>query len=149
MLNGFKKQISLPVICSANDTYTTAMEAGVVQPVLSADNHRKIAAALGLFESHVDIDELEKRIEVVQSKRVTPLMFEYKLIERALADRRHIVLPEGEDERILRASEILVRRKVVDITLLGRSDKIKQKINALGLDLPGVRIIDPLESEPP
>ena len=134
------------MIYSQTDTFTTAMQAGAVRPVLSADNHRKIAAALGLFESHVDIDELEKRIEVVQSKRVTPLMFEYKLIERARTDRRHIVLPEGEDERILKASEILVRRKVVDLTLLGRSDKIKQKINALGLDLTGVRIVDPLES---
>lgn len=147
LLEGFKKQFSLPVIYSQTDTFTTAMQAGAVQPVLSADNHRKIAAALGLFESHVDIDELEKRIEVVQSKRVTPLMFEYNLIERALADRQHIVLPEGEDERILRASEILVRRKVVDLTLLGRTEKIKHKINALGLDLSGVRIIDPLQSE--
>ncbi len=146
LLEGFKQQFSLPVICSQTDTFTTAMQAGAVRPVLSADNHRKIAAALGLFESHVDIDELEKRIEVVQSKRVTPLMFEYKLIERARTDRRHIVLPEGEDERILKASEILVRRKVVDLTLLGHSDKIKQKINALGLDLTGVRIVDPLES---
>ena len=146
LLEGFKKQFSLPVIYSQADTFTTAMQAGAVRPALSAANHRKIAAALGLFEFHIDIDELEKRIEIVQSKRVTPLMFEYKLIERALADRRHIVLPEGEDERILRASEILVRRKVVDITLLGRTGDIKQKINALGLDLTGVRIIDPLES---
>jgi len=147
LLEGFKKQFSLPVIYSQTDTFTTAMQAGAVQPVLSADNHRKIAAALGLFESHVDIDELEKRIDVIRSRRVTPMMFEYELIERAKADRRHIVLPEGEDDRILRASEILVRRKVVDLTLLGRSENIKQKINALGLDLTSVRIIDPMESE--
>ncbi|MBW2297578.1 MAG: phosphate acetyltransferase, partial [Deltaproteobacteria bacterium] len=106
-----------------------------------------IAAALGIFESHIDIEELENRIDVVRSSRVTPLMFEYELIERAKADRRHIVLPEGEDERILRAGEILIRRNVVDITLLGRSEKIEQKISALGLDLEGVRIIDPLQSE--
>jgi phosphate acetyltransferase len=146
LLEGFKKQFPLPVIHSQTDTFKTAVQAGAVQPVLNAANHRKIAAALGLFESCVDIDELEKRIEIIQSKRLTPLMFEYKLIERALADRRHIVLPEGEDERILKAGEILVRRKVVDLTILGRADNIKQKIKALGLDLSGVRIIDPLES---
>lgn len=147
LLDGFKEQFSLPVICSKKDTYTTAMEAGTVRPVLSADNHRKIAAALGIFESHIDIEELENRIDVVRSSRVTPLMFEYELIERAKADRRHIVLPEGEDERILRAGEILMRRNVVDITLLGRSENIEQKISALGLDLEGVRIVDPLQSE--
>ena len=46
-------------------------------------------------------------------------MFEYELIERARSDRRHIVLPEGDDERVLRAAEILLRRGVVDLTLLG------------------------------
>ena len=46
-------------------------------------------------------------------------MFEYDLLERARADRRHIVLPEGADERILRAAEILLRRRVADLTLLG------------------------------
>ena len=44
--------------------------------------------------------------------RVTPLMFEYDLIDRARADRRHLVLPEGTEERILRAAEILLRRGV-------------------------------------
>jgi phosphate acetyltransferase len=83
---------------------------------LSPENDRKIAAALGTFENHVDLKKLEERINVVRSKRVTPIMFEYELIERAKADRRHIVLPEGEEERILRASEILLRRDVVDIT---------------------------------
>ena len=147
LLEGFKKQLSLPVICSNRDTYETALEAGAVRSGLSADNHRKIAVALGLFEAHIDIKQLESRIHVIRSKRVTPLMFEYELIERARADRRRIVLPEGEDERILRAAEILMRRQVVDITLLGRDEKVRRKINALGLDLGGVRIIDPLKSE--
>jgi phosphate acetyltransferase len=95
----------------------------------------------------VDLKKLEERINVVRSKRVTPIMFEYELIERAKADRRHIVLPEGEEERILRASEILLRRDVVDVTLLGNPDKIKQKIGSLGLNLETIRIIDPFESD--
>ena len=147
LLEGFEEQVSLPVICSSKDTYITAMEAGRVRSALSADNHRKIAVALGIFEAHIDIEELESRIDVVRSKRVTPLMFEYELIERARSDRRHIVLPEGEEERILRAAEILIRRQVVEITLLGRAEKVRHKINALGLDLSGVRIIDPLKSK--
>ena len=53
-----------------------------------------------------------------ESKRITPFMFEYNLVEKAKNDRQHIVLPEGSSERILRATEILQRRNVVDITLL-------------------------------
>ncbi|UCE53925.1 MAG: phosphate acetyltransferase [Desulfobacterales bacterium] len=147
LIEGFKKQSPVPVIGVETDTYTTAMNASSVRPSLTPENDRKIAAALGIFESHVDLKKLEDRIDVVRSKRVTPIMFEYELIERAKADRQHIVLPEGEEERILRASEILLRRGVVDITLLGKVSEIRQKIGALGLNLEGINIIDPATSE--
>jgi phosphate acetyltransferase len=147
LIAGFKKYSPIPVIMVETDTYTTAMNASVVRPALTPENERKIAAALGIFESHVNTARLEDRIQVVRSNRVTPLMFEYKLIERAKADPRHIVLPEGEEERILRAGEILLRRGVADLTLLGNPDEIKNKIGTLGLDLDGIHIIDPLTSE--
>jgi phosphate acetyltransferase len=123
------------------------MNASVVRPQLTPENDRKIAAALGAFETHINIAALENRIEVVHSRRVTPIMFEYKLIERAKADRKHIVLPEGEEERILRASEILLRRGVADITLLGHPDEINNKIGALSLNLDEIQIIDPMVSD--
>jgi phosphate acetyltransferase len=147
LIEGFRKASPLPILSVATDTYTTAINASGVRSRLTPENDRKIAAALGLFESHVDIAELEERIEVVRSTRMTPMMFEYELIQRAGADRQHIVLPEGAEERILRASEILLRRKVVDITLLGKSEKIQQKISSLGLNLDGVNCIDPLQSD--
>ena len=147
LMEGFKKHSPIPVIRVDTDTYTTAMNASVIRSALTPENDRKIAAALGVFESHVNTRQLEDRIEVVRSNRVTPIMFEYMLIERAKVDRQHIVLPEGQEERILRASEILLRRAVVDITLLGNPEEIKNKIGSLGLNLEGIRIIDPLRSE--
>ena len=59
-------------------------------------------------------------------------MFQYRLIERARADRRHVVLPEGEDERILRATAILLRLGVADLTLLGDEDAIRAKARPSG-----------------
>ena len=136
-----------PIMSVETDTYTTAMNISTVHPIISAENERKIALTLGLFESRVDLPELEKRIEVVRSTRVTPIMFEYELIERAKSDRRHIVLPEGNEERILRAAEILQRRDAVQLTLLGEKDEIQQKIATLGLDLKNVNIENPMSSE--
>jgi phosphate acetyltransferase len=78
---------------------------------------------------------------------MTPLMFEYELLQRAKAQKQHIVLPEGSEERILRAAEILLLRDVVEITLLGNETEIRQKIQSLGLKLDQVKIIDPLLSE--
>ena len=147
LIQGLKKYSPIPVISVSTDTYATAMNASVVRPALTPENDRKIAAALGVFESHVDTQQLEGRIQVVRSNRVTPIMFEYELIKKAKADCRHIVLPEGAEERILRAGEILLRRGVADLTLLGNPEEIKYKIGMLGINLNGVKIVDPHTSE--
>ena len=136
-----------PVVSVETDTYTTAMNLNSVCAVLTPENDRKIATALGVFETHVDLKELGDRMDAAPSTRVTPIMFEYDLIDRARSDRRHIVLPEGPDERILRASEILTRRNVVDITLLGPQEEIRHKSGLLGLNLDGIPIVDPARSE--
>ena len=122
-MRGLLEAAPFAVVATPELTHVAAAAVQSVRPVLHGDNERKLAAALGLFESSVDTAELDRRIALPRPERVTPLMFEYDLIERARADRRHIVLPEGEDDRILRAAEILLRRGVVDLTILGAPDE--------------------------
>ena len=141
------RAVGVPVLTVGTDTYQTAAAVGGVRGALTADNEQKIATALGLFEEHVDTAALERRIEVTPSTRVTPLMFEQELIERAKADRRHIVLPEGNDDRILQAAEQLLRRGVVDLTVLGAEDQVAGRAASLGLDLAGLRVVNPQTSE--
>jgi len=140
-------RLPTPVISVESDTYQTATNAHAVRSSLVPGNNRKIATALGLFESHVNLETLEKRIAATYSARITPIMFQYQLIERAKTNRRRIVLPEGVEERIMRAAEILSRREVADLTLLGDARKIEQKVTNLGLQLKNVDIIDPLNSD--
>ena len=146
LLQGLSYKVTVPIVSVRTDTFTTAMNASGVPPMLTPENDRKIAAALGLFEAHINLPELESRIALVKSTRVTPIMFEYNLVEMAQKHRQHIVLPEGTEERILRASEILIRRGVADITLLGDPAVIQGTASNLGLDLTGVAIIDPVTS---
>ena len=144
LLEGLR--MTVPIVSVQTDTFTTAMNASGVPPMLIPENDRKIATALGLFEAHVNLPELESRISLVKSTRVTPMMFEYNLVEMAQKQRQHIVLPEGAEERILRASEILVRRGVVKLILLGDPAEIRATAGNLGLDLTGITIIDPITS---
>ena len=137
----------VPVLSVQTDTFTTAMNVNAVESSIVHGDTRKMAAVLGMVESSVDLSALLERIAVARSKKRTPLMFQYELIERSKRQRRHIVLPEGEEERILRAAEIVILRGICDITLLGNPDKIKKKINDLGLSLSDVRIIDPVSSD--
>jgi phosphate acetyltransferase len=130
-----------------SDTFTTAMQVSQVASRLHSQDDRKIAKALGLVERNIDMNELRHRLVSKVTHKMTPVMFEYDLLQRAKAKQQHIVLPEGTEERILRAAEILLLRDVVKITLLGNENEIKQKIQALALKLPGVDVIDPLTSE--
>jgi phosphate acetyltransferase len=136
-----------PILAVDTDTFDTTQAVGRVQGRITAASSRKITAALGSFERSVDVAELARRIEVTRSTRVTPLMFEYDLVERARADRRRVVLPEGTDERILRATETVLRRNVADVTLLGPAEEIRRRAAALGLDLGGAQVVDPTGAE--
>jgi phosphate acetyltransferase len=142
LLDGLPRT-KVPILRVTADTYTTAVNVNKVEATILAGDERKIAAALGLFEAHVDVADLQERLAVRRSVRRTPLMFEYELIRRAKSQRRRIVLPEGTDERILRAAEILTLRDVVDLTLLGYPDKVNRRIKELGLKLNSIEIIDP------
>jgi phosphate acetyltransferase len=120
--------------------------AGRIEGRPSATSPRKVEAALGAFESHVDTAALASRLQVARSSRVTPLMFEYDLIDRARSARRRLVLPEGTEERILRATEILLRRGVADLTLLGAKDEIARRVREIGVDISGATVVDPATS---
>lgn len=125
------------------DTFATALQVSRVRAALGPDSDRKVAAALGVFEQNIDTDALAAHVDAAHSTRVTPLMFEHGLIQRAKRQPRRIVLPEGTDERILRAAEMLRLRNVVPLVLLGPVDAVRARIAALGVVLDDVSIIDP------
>jgi phosphate acetyltransferase len=145
-VRGLLETAPFPVLEIDARTHVAAAAISGVRPVLRAGDERKIATALGLFERSVDKVELQMRFMVERPVRMTPSMFEYELIERAKAARRHIVLPEGEDERVLRAADILLRRGVVAVTVLGDPEAVRGSAAALGLDLDGAEVVDPLSS---
>lgn len=136
-----------PVVAVADGSFPTAEKLFALEGKLNAATPRKAETALGLFERHVDTGALLDRISVARSGRVTPMMFEHELLEQARADRRRVVLPEGTEERLLRAADVLLRRDVCDLTLLGDPDVIRKKAADLGIDLAGTQLVDPQTSE--
>ncbi|WP_091570973.1 phosphate acetyltransferase [Micromonospora sediminicola] len=137
----------LAVLSVPTDSYDTVEASSRIEGRPSTANPRKVDAALGAFERCVDTDDLARRLRVTRSARVTPLMFENDLIDRARARRRRLVLPEGAEERILRAAEVLLRRGVAELTLLGRPDEIARRTRELGVDVGDAQIVDPATSE--
>lgn len=144
VIEGF--QDTVPIIAVAENTYQAAIRVENIHAAITPDNTRKITQALAVFERHINMDELSDKIIKTKTTIVTPKMFESQLLQRARSNKQHIVLPEGETDRILQAAEILLRREVVDLTLLGNEDKIKERISHLGLHLDNAAIIDPRKS---
>ncbi|MFG3437131.1 phosphate acetyltransferase [Nonomuraea sp. NPDC047897] len=139
--------IRLPVIATEHDTFDTATRLSAVEGRFTPEAGGKIDTALRLFAAHVDGRLLLERLAIAKTDVVTPLMFEYELLDRARARRRHIVLPEGEEPRILRAADILLRRGVAELTLLGDEERIRVQAAQLGLDLAEARVISPFDAE--
>ncbi|MCX5439701.1 MULTISPECIES: phosphate acetyltransferase [unclassified Streptomyces] len=136
-----------PVVAVKGGSFPTAGELFAMEGKLNAATPRKAETALGLFERWVDTAGLLERVSAPSSDRVTPMMFEHKLLERARADRRRVVLPEGTEERVLRAADVLLRRGVCDLTLLGPVEQIRKKAADLGVDLADTQLIDPATSQ--
>ena len=140
-------QQDLPIALTDLGTFTTAERLMRVRGPITKDSSRKIETAHRAFADQVDQAALLAAIDVSASDVRTPLMFEYQLMERARADRQRIVLPESEDDRILEAAAILLRRGVADLILLGEETKVRARASALGLDLDEATIVSPLETE--
>lgn len=136
----------VPILSVQENTFPAAMIASSIHAKISPDDIHKATRALEVFEEHVDVDQLGEQVITTQTDFMTPKMFEYQLLQRARTHKQHIVLPEGEEDRILQAADILLRRDVVDITLLGNEQVIWDKIAQLELQMENVKIIDPPHS---
>ncbi|MFI2231391.1 phosphate acetyltransferase [Nocardia testacea] len=145
LITGLKPR--LPILTTDLGTYETAGVAHRTRGRMSAHNPRKVDTALALMETHVDAADFLRRLEVPLTSVVTPQMFEYQLIERARADRKTIVLPEGDDDRVLRAAGRVLQRRVADLIILGDETTIRARAAELGVDIADARVLDPRTSE--
>lgn len=139
--------IDLPIISTAFNTFDTALRILLTRGRLSPDAQRKIDIVHSLFETNIDTERLLSILEMEQDNVVTPLMFEYQLLERARRDPKHIVLPEGGDERILRAASTLLQRGVAKLTILGDESEIRDHAAKLDVDIDAATILSPTDPD--
>jgi len=139
--------LRLPIVATDLGTYDTARAASTAKGRVTATSLRKVDTALALMDEHVDVADLLAQLAVPIPSVVTPQMFTHQLQDRARADRRRIVLPEGDDDRILRAASRLLARSVADLTILGDESAVRARAAELGLDLSAAVVLDPRTSE--
>ena len=139
----------VPILTVEGGTYHIANQIGNIKSKIYADNIQKIETSINTFDKYVDLDVLIDKFNAFKAEGMTPKMFQYNMVKRAKAHRKHIVLPEGSDERIIIAASRLLAMDVVDISIIGNKKQIESKVAELGLDFDfsKVPIINPIESE--
>jgi phosphate acetyltransferase len=138
---------AIPIITTPLGTYETAVRITSTRGRLAADSQVKYDNALALFEQYVDGKQLLDLLNVSKADVVTPLMFEYGLLDRARRADRHIVLPEGGDDRILRAASTVLKRGVARLTILGEEAEVRGRATDLGLDLDAAAVVSPFDEQ--
>lgn len=141
-------QTIVPIAEVETGTFETVNKIGMVQPRIYADNKHKVDLAIEIFDEYIDSKAIENKLKAFQPEGITPRMFQYQLIKRAKSHKKHIVLPEGNDDRILTAAANLINQNVVQLTILGIKDDIQSAIKRLNLslDLDKINIVDPSTS---
>jgi phosphate acetyltransferase len=139
--------LRLPIIATELGTFATASAVAAARGRVTAASERKIDTAIALMEHHVDTADLLERLAIPIPTVTTPQMFAYQLIERARSDRKRIVLPEGDDDRILLAAGRVLRRGLAHLTILGDETQVRSRAAELGVDLSAATVLNPRTSE--
>ncbi len=136
-------QQDLPIIATDLSTFDTAVKVAGTRGRLSGDSPQKLDAARRAVAEHLPASAVLSALEVTRSEVVTPMMFEFELLARARGEKKTIVLPEGDEPRILAAAESILARGVARIVLLGEETAIRARAAQLGHDISEATVLSP------
>ncbi len=141
-------QSTVPIISVDGGTFGISNKIGSVKSKIYSTHSKKILLSLDTFDKYVNAEGLTNILTSYKSNKLTPSMFQYNLLQKARTYKKHIVLPEGEDERIIKAAARLQLLDIVDLTLLGNRNAIQLKCDQIGLqiDLEKIHILNPEDS---
>jgi len=129
--NKIVKNLNTPVIALVDQNNKTSA-LNYFNNILKGKNH--------IVDENLDFEKI-KNLKAYDF--LTPYRFKFKLIAQSIKNQKTIVLPESDDERILKASAILLESKIVKLILLGDEKQIKENAKKLNLNLEGINIINP------
>jgi phosphate acetyltransferase len=136
-------RLRLPIVATTLGTFETAEAAASARGRITSVSQRKIDTALELMDRYVDVPDLLAQLAIPIPTVTTPQMFTHRVQQQARSDRKHIVLPEGDEDRILKSAGRLLQRRVADLTILGDESQIRSRSAELGVDLDEAKVIDP------
>ena len=131
LINGLHSVV--PILSVETGTFQASTLIGSMRSKIASDNPKKIQLAIDTFNRYVDVSALDKQIITYESEALTRHMFQYQLVKWAKRQIKTIVLPEGDDDRILKAAARLVYQGIAKLIILGNPSEIAESYKRLGL----------------
>ena len=134
----------LPVLLSQDDSYKTATRLDRMHNELPIDDTARVEMVMDTVASHLNTEWFKQHCEGLAERRLSPPAFRYQLIQRSLAAKKRVVLPEGDEPRTIQAAAICQERNIAQCILLGKRTVIEQVAKDHGINLPeGLIIMEP------
>ena len=147
-LIGTLSELPLPILSVKCNTIEAANKIGSLVVHVCSNDNQKIDIAKSLVYQYVDYEKINDKLKLEKTRKRTPEIFKYEILEMTRSEKKRIVLPEGEDDRTLKAAEWIQNREIADLILLGDEELITKKAAMLGIKLGSdIDIINPVKSK--
>ncbi|QSG84151.1 phosphate acetyltransferase [Acinetobacter indicus] len=134
----------LPVLHTPLTTFETAQQLSTFGNEIPVDDIERAEQVTRFVSSHIDPEWLNLLISGAHSPRLSPSAFRHELVQKSIAAKKRIVLPEGDEPRTVQAAAICQSRGIAHCILLAKPEAVVEVAKARGIELPhDLEIIDP------
>lgn len=138
----------MPILAVSCDYLETYQRVASIKPGVYSQNMAKLQYSINLIEEYIDNPLLFEKLSSLKYNYANPQIFHYNILKQSKIAQKHIVLPEGLEERILLAGSFFSKESLGRITILGNPKKIMNKVKSLGIywEEERITILDPVSS---
>lgn len=138
----------IPILSVFSDNLESTKRVASIKQYIYPNNIINFQQNINIFKKYMDSPLFFEKITFSKYNYFTPQMFYYNILKKSKIAQKHIVLPEGMEERILLAAYLFIKEGLGKITILGDPKKIMKKVNSLGLywEQEKITLLDPTTS---
>lgn len=134
----------LPILHTRLNTLETAQRLSDFGNEIPVDDTERAEQVTRFVSSHIDVEWLKQHSNNASTPRLSPSAFRHELVQKSIAAKKRIVLPEGDEPRTIQAAAICQARGIADCILLAKPEAVQDVAKARGIELPaGLAIVDP------
>ena len=134
----------LPILHTPLSTFETAQQLSNLGNEIPVDDVERGEQVTRFVSSHINADWITEILNGSYQPRLSPSAFRHELVQKSIAAKKRIVLPEGDEPRTIQAAAICQSRGIAHCILLAKPEVVVEVAKARNIELPhDLEIIDP------